>query len=224
MRRYHEKTDRAVIGLLEGLTRRPPPEQYRELMVRLGHKLAKHLIERLDPAASVLVVCTNEDADFLTRGLLEELEGAGFSRLTLACFWNERVRVEFGNDQAPIIRAYLEPAEDVDTLVVVKSIISSGCTIRTNLAELFASKNPTHIEIISPVLLKGAQQSLAAEFAPEVSERFRYFWFAEDDERKEDGEVIPGIGGSVYELLGLGPEKNRYTPEIVKTRRRRILA
>jgi len=44
-------------------------------------------------------------------------------------------------------------------------------------------------------------------------------------DNKKDGEnVIPGIGGSVYELLGLGDskEKNRYMPKIVKERRAKI--
>jgi hypothetical protein len=46
-------------------------------------------------------------------------------------------------------------------------------------------------------------------------------FFAEDDERTEDGIVLPGIGGDVYERLGFeGQEtKNRFIPKIVRERR-----
>jgi hypothetical protein len=45
-------------------------------------------------------------------------------------------------------------------------------------------------------------------------------WFASDKEKKGDS-VIPGIGGSVYELLGFknSEDKNKYMPTIVKERR-----
>jgi hypothetical protein len=40
---------------------------------------------------------------------------------------------------------------------------------------------------------------------------------------KDDNDLVPGLGGDVYERLGFGTrdEKNRYVPEIVKSRRER---
>lgn len=155
---------------------------------------------------------------------LQGLETAGFTKIGLACFWNARVVLGFGEDQAPILRRYVERMERIDAFIVVRSIISSGCTIRTNMRDILQGKDPARIEIVAPVLLEGAQRILAEEFPPEISQRFHYIWFAEDAERQDDGTVLPGLGGDVYELLRLGVEKNQYTPEIVKSRRGKILA
>ncbi len=76
------------------------------------------------------------------------------------------------------------------------------------------------------MLLHRAQQRLESEFPPDVSGRFHYIWFAEDDEQNDKGEVVPGVGGMVYNLLGLGtPEdKNRFVPELVRERREELRA
>ena len=44
--------------------------------------------------------------------------------------------------------------------------------------------------------------------------------------RQADGEVVPGVGGSVYELLGIGTAetKNAYSPELVRRRRALLTA
>lgn len=69
---------------------------------------------------------------------------------------------------------------------------------------------------------QAALARLEGEFEPSISSRFKYAWFAEDDESKENGEVIPGVGGSVYELLGIGDSKtkNSFVPELVRERRK----
>jgi hypothetical protein len=78
--------------------------------------------------------------------------------------------------------------------------------------------------VIAPVLLQGATSRLESEFDTSITRRFEYLWFAQDDEKNESGEVVPGIGGSVYELLGIGNSitKNSFVPEIVKFRRRTL--
>ncbi|MGQ7846600.1 hypothetical protein ACUNV4_19110 [Granulosicoccus sp. 3-233] len=45
-------------------------------------------------------------------------------------------------------------------------------------------------------------------------------------DKSDTGEVIPGIGGNVYQRLGFGDQesKNRYTPDFVKERRAAILS
>lgn len=220
MRRYSESVNDHVLVLLEGLISHPAPMEYRRLMQELGVELGAVASDHLAGTGSVLLICTNEDADFLAKGVLEGLHAKGLDRVNLACFWNDRVKSGFGSDLAPIRRTYLEPVRHVDAFVVVKSIISSSCVVRTNIAELVHRFEPARIEIVAPVLLRGAQQRLADEFESSVSSRFGYSWFAEDSEHKPDGEVIPGIGGSVYELLGLPEDKNQYTPEIVRERRK----
>ena len=70
-----------------------------------------------------------------------------------------------------------------------------------------------------------AEIALSQEFPLSISNKFRFFAFAQDDERTEQGEGIPGIGGMVYDRLGFAgqAEKNSYTPTIVKQRRQMIL-
>ena len=118
----------------------------------------------------------------------------------------------------------MEPVKVVDVFVVAKSIISSGYVVRTNISELVYDREPNKVLIVAPVILHGTEQQIRDEFAPSVSEKFEFYWFAEDNERKENGEVIPGIGGSVYELLDVGTSasKNNYIPEIVKERRMQL--
>jgi hypothetical protein len=216
-----------VQQLLHQLSEPTLPAQYREAMFELGYELAVSALSQFDVPTStpVSVVCTNEDADFLGFGFLRCLEEREF-RASLVCFWNDRVSLGFGQDRAPIVRSYIEPdsrSQPNQVLFILKSIISSSCVVRTNIAELVDEVKPTAIVVASPVILKGAQQRLEDEFPEEISRLFRYVWFAEDDVHK-NGEVIPGVGGQVYERLGLGDSdsKNRYVPQVVKDRRKKI--
>jgi hypothetical protein len=111
----------------------------------------------------------------------------------------------------------------VDAFLVIKSIISSVCVVRTNITELVYDRNPSRVLIFAPVVLKGADEKLRQELDDDVSRRFEFYWFAEDDE-KQGENVVPGIGGQVYERLGIGTraDKNRFTPELVRERRRVI--
>ncbi len=55
-----------------------------------------------------------------------------------------------------------------------------------------------------------------------MNEKFQFIYLAEDNERTDEGEVVPGIGGMVYDRLGFNgqDDKNSYTPDLVRTRRR----
>jgi hypothetical protein len=230
MRTFSPHAGAEVQGLLQRLADRVPPLEYRRAMQGLGTELARVAAAGQDPAQSVLLICTNEDADFLAQGVLDGLQAHGFSHIALACFWNDRQRVpsDVGPtlDTAPIVRRYVEPTDAVDVFVVVKSVISSACVVRTNITELVYEKTPQRIFITSPVMYARARAGLQADFPPDIARLFEYVWFAEDDERKEDGEVVPGIGGSVYELLGIGNKdtKNQYTPDLVRRRRAALYA
>ncbi|MCE4543271.1 MULTISPECIES: hypothetical protein [unclassified Caballeronia] len=197
--------------------------EYREQMRLLGMHLGTGVLETLRPETEhdICVVCTVEDADFLARGLIESLAERGLGERTrLLCLWNGKVR-EDGISISPVLRQYKETFNPSGTIfIVVKSIISGACVVKTNLTRALSSGNPSAVFVAAPVMLEGAEGRLSAEFPKQISERFQYVWFATDDEK--DGEnVLPGIGGSVYERLGLGGEaqKNRHMPAIVKERR-----
>ena len=103
---------------------------------------------------------------------------------------------------------------------MMASSCSSACVVRTNITELVYERNPRRVLVFAPVVLDGAESRVTADFEPAISERFEFYWFAKDDEK--DGEnVIPGIGGQVYERLGIGTkaEKNAFTPSLVRERR-----
>lgn len=221
MRKFATDASPRAQELVNALPEEKDRNRYRQLMTDLGGELARVLSPQLPSKEDLVLICTNEDADFLARGLLEELQTGG-CQVALVCYWNDRVKLGFGEDRSPIVRRYAEPSKNAKAFIVVKSIISSSCVVRTNISDMVYDHQPEKVFVVSPVLLAGAQERLQAEFPDEIARRFEFIWIAEDDERKENGEVVPGIGGSVYELLGVGSSetKNQFVPDLVKSRRR----
>lgn len=223
------KKDPAAQQLVDELhTIRDNPTKYREHMLQIGRHLGAGIIPKLvkNQNSAICVVCTVEDADFLGRGLIEALEHAGFGeRVHLICLWNEKIR-QNGVSLSPISRQYKEDfSSESSIFIMVKSIISGACVVKTNLTRAVSFSQPSRIIVASPVMLLGAEGRLEREFPPAISAKFEYVHFVTDTEKDKDGEnVLPGIGGSLYELLGLGNqhEKNKYIPSIVKERRKKL--
>jgi hypothetical protein len=200
------------------------PGKYKEAMTEVGRRLGDSILPHIeDVQANVYLACTVEDADFLAKGMLLSLE-KHLSKISFACFWNQRFS-PFEIEElkvAPILKKYQEPTpRNIKYLIVLKSIISGACVVRTNLVNLIQKIEPEKIFIVAPVIYKNAEQKLKDEFEKEIYEKFQFFYFAKDDERTHEGEVIPGIGGNVYLRLGFEGQshKNEYIPEIVKARR-----
>ena len=63
-----------------------------------------------------------------------------------------------------------------------------------------------------------AEESLRSEFPRTISDLFELVYFAKDDCREPTGEVRPGIGGQVYQLLGVGdqPSRTGFFPQLVR--------
>ena len=204
------------------------PEVYQATMFELGRHLGAAILDEIsDTDSQACLACTAEDADFLAKGILEKLE-ANLTQMAFACLWNQRVS-PFGMTNltvAPVIREYQEPLHrQLKYLIVAKSIISSGCVVRSNLLHLISKTQPEVIFIVAPVVHSESEVRLRQQFEPSVYGKFRFIYFAEDSDRTPEGEVVPGIGGMVYERLGIGEpiSKNRYIPEIVKSRRARFV-
>jgi hypothetical protein len=199
-------------------------QEYANTMYELGKKFGSLIHGRLDTGITkVAVASTVEDADFLSKGIVDVLEENG-RKVLLTVFWNKRFKPneENGISVAPIIKEFHEEGyRDAHTLIITKSIISSSCVVKTNLTRLIEQSNPDQILVVAPVLLKGARKSLESEFDQNISEKFEYYYFAEDDKKTPDGLVDPGIGGDVYKRLGFEgqDEKNKFIPSIVKERR-----
>lgn len=156
MRSYAEVATSAVREMLAQLIESRSTEDYRAMMTRLGEELGTLASHKLRASDRIMLVCTNEDADFLAKGVLRGLEQVGCTHITLACFWNARQRTE-SLDVAPIVRQYIEPVHEdsINVFVVVKSIISSACVIRTNISELVYDLEPERVLILAPVVLGG---------------------------------------------------------------------
>lgn len=202
---------------------------YKSTMRNLGESFGNIIVNKIEQNNStVSLACTVEDADFLAKGIIDVLENNNIS-VTFSCFWNQRFS-PFDIDElkvAPIIKKYQEPTNsEIDYLIIVKSIISGACVVKTNLTNLIEKINPTHIFVVAPVIYSGAENSLKKHFLSEIYNKFEFLYFAQDNERTQQGEVIPGIGGSVYERLGFHgqEEKNKYTPQVVKTRRANLVS
>ena len=218
-------TPRAEDSLNELLQARGDVPRYREAMTALGQELGKQLASQLSRISSVAVVFTVEDADYLARGLLESLsEVVDEANIHVVCLWNKREQLG-GASVAPIIRRYIEPFDKVDAVVVLKSIISSSCVVRTNLMEILSKTEPEKIYVAAPVMFTGSTSLLEQEFPSGVASKFEYVYFAQDDERDLSTNMVnPGIGGNVYELLGFENQevKNRYTPRLIGERQLRL--
>jgi len=198
---------------------------YADTMYQLGVEFGHIILNEIKQASTITLACTVEDADYLAKGILDVLERQN-NKVFLAVFWNKRFKAgdEYSISVAPIIKEYHESGfNKTNILIILKSIIANSCVVRTNLTRLIEESSPEEILVVAPVLLKGAKENLEREFDQSISKRFRYLYFAEDDEKTKEGIVLPGIGGDVYKRLGFtGQEaKNRFTPSIVKERRYR---
>lgn len=227
MRRYEnlqygdEKVIREALDLLADKT--TGVKEYRNafeiLGVELGHVLAQKVCDV--PAEEIMLVCASEDADWLAKGVEN---GLGKGKLPVSVYWSTRNTVyqsENGEkiEISPIVKAYEEPIEKCSLLVIVKSIISSSCVVKTQLTRLIDRAHPEKIAIMAPVMYKDAKPNLLKEFPKEISNKFYFLQFAVDEDC-QDNEVIPGIGGMVYPRLGLGDinKKNQYVPDMVRMR------
>lgn len=199
-------------------------DDYRDAFSKLGVELGKALASEIDEISpeEIMLVCASEDADWLAAGV--EC-GIGKGDLRKSVYWSTRETVykdENGTklEISPIVKAYEEPIDNCRLLVVVKSIISSSCVVKTQLTRLIGKINPERIVIMAPVMYKDGVPNLMSEFPESVNSKFEFLTFAIDEERLENGEVFPGIGGMVYPRLGLGDiaAKNSYIPEMVMRR------
>src|SRR5258708_4051006 len=125
-------------------------QQYRLIMHDLGRKLGEVVVANLTQTvvrSEVCLACTVEDADFLAKGLLEELESKTKNSVRLACFWNRSTFSPYGFEDfeiAPILKSYEEPVENAEcVLVIVKSIVSGACVVATNLTHLVSHLKPS---------------------------------------------------------------------------------
>ena len=228
-RRYSHLVNPEVQELLNTLvSRSSEPSLYREAMMRIGLSFGDAILAEMNnKQCSVYLACTVEDADFLAQGILSRIEKS-LDSVAFACFWNQRFSPFNVVDLkvAPILKKYQEPtAKKVDYLVIVKSIISGACVVKTNLTHLIQEIDPEKIFIVAPVIFHRAEQKLKNEFIKEIYDKFHFFYFAKDDERTSEGVVIPGIGGTVYDRLGFDgqDDKNKYVPQIVKSRRSKFV-
>ena len=169
-----------------------------------------------------MLVCASEDADWLAQGVEN---GLGKGKLPVSVYWSTRNTVyqsEYGEkiEISPIVKAYEEPITKCRLLVIVKSIISSSCVVKTQLTRLIGKIHPDRIAIMAPVMYKDGVPNLMKEFHQDIAERFHFVTFAVDEDRTPEGEVVPGIGGMVYRRLGLGDinAKNSYIPQMVLER------
>lgn len=195
-------------------------DDYRKAFHQLGVELGKVLASEYQATTSdnTMLVCASEDADWLATGVES---GFGKGELKKSVYWNSREVIHTNEDGSkveisPIEKAYEEPIGDCQLLVIVKSIISTSCVVKTQLTRLIGKTTPSQIAILAPVMYKDGVPNLMREFPEEINSKFHFITFAVDDER-EGNEVIPGIGGMVYPRLGLGDmeTKNHYIPEMV---------
>ncbi|EMU9120612.1 hypothetical protein AAH235_002153 [Providencia stuartii] len=200
--------------LLDGIT----PNDYQKSMSLLGAILGDIVAQQIPTSAKCLVVSTAEDADYLSHGVWNRLKTDHDTKA--AVFWNNHYSLGHGVSVAPIVHKYLEPGyEEANRLIIVKSVISGSCVVRTNILEVIEKVCVNEIFIVSPVMHINSEKSLKNEFPADISCKFKFIYFAIDSKKDNvTGEVIPGIGGEIYQKLGLisQPAKISFMPNLVK--------
>lgn len=224
MRTYKNLTfdnDSTLIRVMQSLSKpNITVQDYRESFYVIGRALGEKLnAQTHGHYGNAMLACAFEDADWLARGVLETIAS---KKTSLAVFWSgERITIDerLGMELSPIEKTYIEPIEKCQTLILVKSIISTSCVVKTQLTHLVNKVNPQIIYVVSPVMYKDAERNLRKEFPSSISERFRFLTFAIDTVKTPNG-IVPGVGGMVYPKLGLGDllQKNKYLPELIKSR------
>lgn len=205
-----------VVSALNDLLSKSSPQAYRKKMYQLGLHLAAELAPKLNKRKSYCLATTAEDADYLAKGLSEGICDL-VNKVSIACFWNDHhIPVEGQASTAPIIKKFIDAsAMEADDIIIVKSVMSGSCVVKTNLTELIQRMTPNFVYVVSPVAHINAEERLKQEFSADVSKKFDFTFLAKDTERNTHGEVIPGIGGNVYELLDF---EARQTPKAVLDR------
>lgn len=193
-------------------------EAYQKAFFQLGTFLSDEVRKLISPNENLVVACSSEDADWLAKGIIEKLSD---TNVYLSVFWNLQTDENLPFKVAPIVKSYIEAPDICDTLIICKSVIYTSCVVRTNLTFLIERLKPKQILIVAPVIFKDSENTLKTEFQEEINTLFKFIYFAKDDEVNEKKELIPGIGGSIYERLGLSnkTQEKKYIPEIVKERR-----
>jgi hypothetical protein len=192
------------------------PSEYRSAMTELGLQLGRIVAGKIPCARKCLVVSTAEDADYLSKGVIESL--CRDHEALAAVFWNNHYSISNGSI-APVVHRYLQQGfESAEYLIVVKSIISTSCVVKTNLLSLIEKIHVKKIYVVAPVMYITAEESLCSEFPKQISDLFEFVYFAIDAFREETGEVRPGIGGQIYELLGIRdqPARTGFLPQLVR--------
>lgn len=211
---------REVKELLSKLNDKQEVVEYKKNMFLIGMKMGEQILVREPRCKYFYIVCTVEDADFLAKGIMEtlKLNNVGFN---MACFWNSRETAGELGRISPVLRKYVEPHISMPNarMIVVKSLISGSCVVKTNIKEMVNEIKPKKIYIAAPVIHKDAKNKLKSEFNDSTIKKFDFIYYATDSE-KIKGIVRPGLG-NVYKQLGLKNQtyKNKHTPLVVQERR-----
>lgn len=195
------------------------PASYKAAMYELGKDLSEGLLRKIESSDSFCLASTAEDADFLSKGIIDSISGT-VADIKLACFWNyHSTPIKGQQSTAPIIRKFVENGfKECKHLIITKSVISGSCVVKTNLTDLIEIMRPEKIYVVAPVMHVDAEKKLKMEFPETISSKFIFETLVYDDEKSnETSEVILGIGGDVYRLLGFKSQedKNTFTPELV---------
>jgi hypothetical protein len=202
--------------LLNDLLTTTSSELYQKTMTDLGVAFGHILGDKIDSSSKCLVAATAEDADYLASGLISSLKSK--HEIMAAIFWNNHYSIE-SSSVAPIVHKYLQPGfETAKSLILVKSVLSGSCVVRANMLSLIESMDLEKIFVVAPVVHEKSEESLKSEFPEKISSLFEFIYFAKDQVKDESGEVKPGIGGQIYQLLGMmdQPAKIGYMPKLVE--------
>src|SRR5690554_3750075 len=102
---YGRKFDKSVTSDVKNLlavlaNKDTGTSAYKDAMFKIGQFMGEELSKKLDSSKSYCVASTVEDADFLSKGIIDVLSSK-VKFVYLVCFWNDRLSIN-GHSVAPI--------------------------------------------------------------------------------------------------------------------------
>lgn len=183
--------------------RRSTPEQVRDALARLGSELGRHVLESHYLHPAVVTTPVNDEVEILslsnattliitTKSDLDSFGAAAAAMLSPARigYMNFEGRRGLQALNAPVRDMDLPRIEaPVDTLIVAKSTLATGCTA--------ISLTRTALEEVSPALLVIITVFHSLEGLQELQDAFPdavIYCIGEPDALDENGMLHPGIG------------------------------
>lgn len=114
------------------------------------------------------------------------------------------------------LKVEIDALHDYFQLKNVQNVKNSWAEIKEDIVSQVKLSLDNKEQFSISIVYSDAEVNLREEFPESIYQLFEFIYFAIEEDKDDKGWVVPGIGGSVYEKLGV--ESRTYYPEILDHR------